>query len=792
MKKRVYLPVLLICCIMLLSSASFGRGHIPVTGTGTDLQNDSVCSGIIAYFVFGASDTSANPLPTITYAWQLSTNGGTTWSSLTTGGPYAITDSSLSVTSSLAVSGYRFRCIATDSLGSDTSAVAWLRVDTANWGTITGPASVCVGSSITETCSIPGGAWSVANDTASITATGVLTGLLSNGSSAGKDTVYYYNYNTCGSNTDTAYITINPVPATGIISGPSIICKGATITLTESVSGGTWSRSHPLVDSFAGTGIVRGISQGFDTIKYTTYNGLCYLSTTHPIRVDTNVVAMPITGPSVGCVGHTIDLMNVNIYGTWVWSVSNSHASVNTAGHVYGLSGGVDTITYSFTNACNAVTSTTSVEIDTLLSPGVISAASYAVCAGSWIHLSESISTGFWLSSNPLLAIVDGSGNVTGVAQGTPVISYVLSNGCGDVAATHTVNVYRAASAITGPDSVGIGNTITLTDSATTGTSEIWSIADTTIATIGSSTGIVTGVAAGATTATYTLINACGTTTATQTIYVGPPPFVSVIDGNDSVCKGSSITLSDTVSGGVWSASNSNATVASAGPNSATVTGVSYGQVIITYTVHNGFGSSSNETAVYVNQAPAIVVKGPSLVALGGDYFLFGYPAGGAWTESNSVRGEIVSTGVVDTAVIVAAGDTLRNTAVTWCSYVVTKTGLDTLTYTYTNSCGTRSTNFVINLAGPNVFTPVINGSSENLLAYPNPSNGEFTLNLTSPNNETAAITVTDLVGQKVREFTLPTNNRYTVQLDQPAGIYLITAVMPGGSRYYSKITITR
>ncbi len=790
MKKRVYLPVLLICCIMLFSSASFGRGHIPITGTGTDLLNDTVCSGTIANFVFGVSDTSANPLPTITYAWQFSTNGGATWSALTSGGPYAISDSSLSVTTSLALSGYRFRCIATDSLGSDTSLAAWLKVDTASWGAITGPSTVCMGSSITKVCSVPGGMWSVTNDSASITSTGVVTGLLANGTSAGMDTVYYYNYNTCGSNTDTGYVTINPIPATGVISGPSIICKGATITLTESISGGTWSRSHPLVDSFAGAGIVRGISQGFDTIKYTTYNGLCYLSTTHPIRVDTNVIAMPITGPSVGCVGHTIDLMNVNIYGTWVWSTSNSHANVNTAGHVYGLSGGVDTITYTFTNACNTVISTTSVEIDTLLSPGVISASSYAVCAGSWIHLSESISTGFWFSSNPSLAIVDGSGNVTGVAQGSPVISYVLSNGCGDVAASHVVNVYRVASAISGPDSVGIGNTITLTDSATTGTSEIWTIADSTIATIGSSTGIVTGVAAGTTTATYTLINACGTTSATQTIYVGPPPFVSVIDGADSVCIGASITLSDTVSGGIWSTSNGKATVASAGPNSATVSGVSYGQVIITYTVHNGFGSSSSETAVYVNQPPVIILKAPSLVALGGDYFLFGYPAGGTWTESNGIRGEIVSTGVVDTAVIIAAGDTLHNTAVTWCSYVVTKTGVDSLTYTYTNSCGTRTSTFVINLAGTSGITPINYGTEGSLLTYPNPNNGEFIINLANPDNEIATVTITNLLGQKIKEFSLPANKNNSIQLNQPPGIYVITAVTPGGNKYYSKITI--
>ncbi len=773
---------------MMFSSASFGRGHIPVTGV--NLTNDTVCSGIVANFVFIASDTSADPLPITSYSWQFSTNGGATWAALTTGGVYSISDSSLSVTASMALSGYGFRCIATDSLGSDTSSGAWLKVDTAIWGTITGPGTVCTGTNITLSASVPGGSWSATNDSASVSSTGVVTGLLANGTVGSKDTILYYIANTCGYGIDSSFVTINPSPAAGIISGPSSVCNGSTITLTESLTGGTWSRSHPLVDSFTSGSTVRGISHGFDTIKYTTYNGLCYSSTTHPIRVDTTVIALPISGPTVGCVGHTINLTNVNVLGTWIWSASNSHASVNTAGHVLGLTGGLDTITYSFSNACNTVTSTTTVQIDTVLYPGVISGSTYVVCAGSWIHLTENLGTGMWLSSNSSQAIVDGSGTVTGVSQGTPVISYVVSNGCGDIAATHTVTVSIPASSISGPDSVGIGATITLSDISTIGTAA-WNSGTPSIATIGSTSGVVTGIAAGSTPVTFTITNACGTTAATKTIYVGPSPYVSVITGPDSVCIGSSITLTDTVSGGTWSTSSSSATAVSLSGNSATITGVNYGQVIITYTVHTGFGDSSSEKAIFVNQPPAIVVKGPPIIALGGDYFCFGYPAGGTWTQSNHLHGSIVSVGYVDTGVVIAPGDTVHNTRVTYCSYVVTSPGADTLTYTYTNSCGTRSKTVIINLPLDHSFTPVINGSTETLIAYPNPNNGVFTLNLASPNDETAAITITNLIGQKVKEFTIPTNKNNNLRMDQPAGIYVITAVMPNGSKYYSKITVT-
>jgi len=785
MKKRVYIPGFILGGLMLLSFASFGRGHIPVTSA--NLNNDTVCTGASVYFVFGATDTSANPLPVITFAWQLSTDGGTTWSALASGAPYTVSNDSLTILANTSLSGQRFRCIATDSLGSDTSYAAWLAVDTANWGTISGPTTVCTGAQITLAGTVAGGAWSISNDTASITPFGVVTGLLANDTVGGNDIVFYYLVNACGSHVDTAYITVNPSPATGTISGPSAVCKYSTIALTESVTGGVWSRLHAGIDSVSVAGVVRGLSQGFDTVMYTTYNGLCYASAAYPVRVDTTVVALPVTGPSVSCVAHTIVLMNANVLGTWVWSASNGHANVYPTGNVYGVSGGLDTFTYSFTNSCNTVTSTATVRIDTVLNPGII-AGSSAVCAGSWIHLTESLATGFWISSNSSLAIVDGSGDVTGVAAGVPVISYVLSNGCGDIAATHPVTVSVTASAITGPDSVGIGSTISLSDVATGGS---WSVADTATAHI-SGTGIVTGVASGSTTVSYTVTNVCGTSLATETVYVGPAPFVSMIDGPDSVCAGSSVTFTDTVTGGTWSAGSDSATVVSSGDSSALVTGVTYGQVIITYTVQNAFGTSTSEKAIYVNQPPVVAAAGPPLISLGGDYFLSGYPAGGSWSSSNGTMGNIVSTGQYDSVIVVSPGDTVHNTPLTYCSFVVFAHGADTLTYTYTNSCGTSSASFVISLPVSHVLTPVVNGADEALAAYPNPSNGELFLNLVSPVSQSVSVTITNMVGQKVQELNILTNKNYDINLQQPSGIYLVTAVTAEGNRYTTKITINR
>ena len=54
----------------------------------------------------------------------------------------------------------------------------------------------------------------------------------------------------------------------GAITGPSVVCIGSTITLSDTSSGGTWASSTPSVATVS-AGVVTGISAGIDTIKYT-------------------------------------------------------------------------------------------------------------------------------------------------------------------------------------------------------------------------------------------------------------------------------------------------------------------------------------------------------------------------------------------------------------------------------------------------------------------------------------------------------------------------------------------
>ncbi len=78
-------------------------------------------------FVFSVNTSSSTG--TATYLWQVSTNGGTSWSNLADNATYAGTDDNvLDVTASLGLNGYRYRCVATNTFGSATSNAALLTV----------------------------------------------------------------------------------------------------------------------------------------------------------------------------------------------------------------------------------------------------------------------------------------------------------------------------------------------------------------------------------------------------------------------------------------------------------------------------------------------------------------------------------------------------------------------------------------------------------------------------------------------------------------------------------------
>ena len=377
-------------------------------------------------------------------------------------------------------------------------------------------------------------------------------------------------------------IVVNPVPVimySGTTGGVHL-CAGSSLTLTGSPSGGVWSSGNPSIATVgSSSGIVNGISPGVTTISYTV--GGC--TGTISVTVNANPT---ISGTLTVCVGATTTLTGSPGGGTWS-SGTPAVGTISGAGVITGITAGTTVITYTAPTGCVSMVTVTVNALPTI-------SGATTVCISSSTTLTGSPSGGTWASSNLTVATVGASsGVVTGLTPGTTVITYTAPNGC---TKSITVTVVTAPAPISCPSSgipgcaVCVLGTITLTDATPGGT---WSSSNVAIATVGSSTGVVTGVSAGVVTITYSLGGGCFTTI---TITVNPLPLP--ISGPNTVCAGFNITLSDGSPGGTWSTSGGNATV---GPTSGVVTGVTAGVAIITYTLPTGCSTSYTVT---VNPIP--------------------------------------------------------------------------------------------------------------------------------------------------------------------------------------------
>ncbi len=335
------------------------------------------------------------------------------------------------------------------------------------------------------------------------------------------------------------------------ITGPTTVCTGTTITLSDPSPGGAWSSGSAIAP--VSGGVVGGVSAGTTNISYTA--GAC--SATLAITV---VNLGPITGITSICPGSTVTLSNTTPGG--VWSSDNiSVASVSGSVTVTGGSAGTANISYTVGTCAVGIP----VTVGTL--PAITGTLN--VCPGSTTQLSDATSGGVWSSSNPTAATISATGVVYGAAAGTTNISYTL--GTCSVGVVVTVTTLPA---ITGPGTRNVpGSTITLSDAVTGG---VWSSVTVSVATVVSGTGIVTGVSSGTSVISYTLGSCAVSTVITVSGSLSP------ITGPTTICTGASITLSDVSSGGVWSSDNTPvASVSGLG----VVSGLSAGTANISYTV---------------------------------------------------------------------------------------------------------------------------------------------------------------------------------------------------------------
>jgi len=216
-------------------------------------------------------------------------------------------------------------------------------------------------------------------------------------------------------------------------------------------------------------------------------------------------------GSSVNIFGNATDILPLFYSWTPLTGLSCSTCDTTLATPPVGVN--AYKITTSNTEGCS-ITDTIKITVNpwpTAITPIA------SICSGSSITMSDAVSGGSWNSSNTVIATIgSSSGIATGVSAGSSVITY----GFGSCAAFYTITVAPMPPAFTGSSSLCTGTTATLSDALTGG---MWTSSNTTIASIGITSGMVSGISAGTSLISYAL-GACATSTS---ITVNPLPTVS-------------------------------------------------------------------------------------------------------------------------------------------------------------------------------------------------------------------------------------------------------------------------
>ena len=698
--------------------AACTAGSTTITGTSTTI---TVLPTPVA--IGGSSNVCPGGLLSLTDA-----SGGGTWSS---GNSTVATIVPATGVLHATASG---AAVITYSNGCGTAATKTVTV-VSSPGAIAGPSSVCAGSTITLSNPITGGVWSSSTSSVAtvVAATGVVQGTV-----AGTTTISY----ACGTST-TAVVTVIGAPVA--ITGPSSLCHGSTITLSDATAGGTWSTSNSTVATVGSTtGVVTG---GTGTSATITYSTGCGTALTKVITIT------PAPGTIIGslnvCTGLTTTLSDAVTGGTW----SSNNSSVATIGPASGIVSGSNSGNATITYSTGCGTDATALLTVAASSPGTITGTT-VVCTGATTRLSDGVTGGVWSIGNSSLATVSTSGVVTGVHGGTTPITYSVTYSCGVVSTTTTISVDTLPQpppiqGYTSP--ICAGTTLLLYDPAP---GNDWSSGNTTVAMVDTS-GVVTGWRTGSALIYYAVTNGCGRIATAITVIIDSTPVVNAITGSGSICPGSTLSLNNSTTGGAWSSASPS--VAIVGSTTGVVTAVSNGNAVISYSVSNNCGMTAATATVTVNSTspPPGTITGIDSICINGTITLSENVAGGTWSSDYPSIGIVSSMGVF------------------YASYP----GTDTVRYHVLNGCGSAVAKKAI-IVSP-CYPASVNASAAvgtELKIFPNPTSGTFSINLLSGISEEVHVVIISATGEKIQEFSTPTNRENILKLNIAAGIYFVSA----------------
>ncbi len=612
---------------------------IQISSIDNDAFGDFVTMGltVTVNYSYGAS----------TVVWTPSTGLSSTTILNPVAGPTTTTNYTMSVTSAQG-------CTSTDQV------LVTVIPAPAN-GPITGPTSVCAGSTVNFSNSVAGGTWSSSNASVvnmnSSNGSGV-------GSTAGTATI---SYTTNGANgcttTTTANLAVVALPvATITANGPTAFCQGGSVTLTASPA------ASYLWNNNATTQSITVSTSGSYSVEITNASG-CTSAISAPTVVTVNalpVAAIAANGSTVFCQGGSVDLTATG-GSTYVWSntLTGSTLSANTSGNYF--------VTVTNANGCQAVSNTVSVTVNPAPVAAITANGPTTFCQGNTVVLTAAGNGAIVWTNNQT------SPSITVSASGSYGYTITGANGCSSTATPTVVSVATlpVVPAITGANNVCLGASTLYANTVTGGT---WSSSNTAIAAV-DALGTVSSASVGSATISYQVgLNGCATTV-TKVINVQATPVATISAiGSTSFCQGANVTLvSSPGASYLWSnnATSQNVTLSTAGPITVQVTGT------------NGCSATSAPQTITVNPLPVLdPIAGASLVCVGSTGTITNTTAGGSWSSANA------NVAVVNALTGLVSGNTA---------------GTANMTYSYTNAngCSAAVSAPVVVQALPNAATTV-------------------------------------------------------------------------------------
>jgi Bacterial Ig-like domain (group 2) len=444
----------------------------------------------------------------------------------------------------------------------------------------------------------------------------------------------------------TMTVSATVVPSVNISANPgNTICTGTNVTFTATpTNGGTPSYQWKLNGNNVGTNSNTYSNNALANGDVVTVVMTSSLACASPTTATSNGITMTVTAtvaPSVSIVansGNTICTgTNVTFTATptnggtpsYQWKLNGNNVGTNS--NIYSnnalANGDVVTVVITSSLACASPNIATSNAITMVVTASVTPSVTISanpgntICAGTNVTFSATPTNGGtpsyqWKLNGNNVGTNSNTYQNAGLVNGD-VVTVVMTSSldCANPttatsnAITMTVNPNASAGTVSGVSPLCIGQTSTYTSNGTSGGS--WSSSNTSIATVNSSTGVVTALIAGTTNIIYTVTGSCSSVSASKMLTVNPNISAGVVSGVTSLSVGATALYTSTgTSGGSWSSTNNG--IATVDAITGSVAAISAGTTNITYTVGSGCGSpvTAFQTLTVTNSS-GIVYCGP-------------------------------------------------------------------------------------------------------------------------------------------------------------------------------------